>query len=359
MVMSAPAFSIRILERYPHVTIIHHVEPDRTVWGSRNRRVLRKVADKWDEVFQFPFRPPRDLFEITRLSARASRADKCNLFVNSQGRVLGIRDGAVYAYRPNRGLEELFRIQGDTVLNRAMCEDSEGWSYFGEYFRNPHRGPVRIYRVAPELDLWEIAQEFHTGSIRHVHAVHRDPFDESALWVTVGDYEGECHLYRTNDRFDSMNKYGDGSQTFRAVNLLFTETHVSWITDSHLEQNRACRLERSSGKLEVGQKIPCSGWYATSTEDGLHVAFTTVEKGPAIQSDESSILVSQDGFQWDVAATFKKDFWRPFSVFKYGILSCPSGRLRSDDFYISGEGLVGLDGMSLRIRIQESTESTL
>jgi predicted dehydrogenase len=112
------------------------------------------------------------LFEFTRLSARASRADKCNVFVNSKGAVLGIRDGVVYAMGAGRTLVELFRIQGDTVLHRALCEDGEGWTHLGEYFQNPHRGPVRIYRVSPDLDDWEVAQEFHAGSIRHVHALH-------------------------------------------------------------------------------------------------------------------------------------------------------------------------------------------
>ena len=89
-------------------------------------------------------------------------------------------------------------------------------------------------------------------------------------------------------------------------------------------------------------------------KEGLTVAFTTVERGPAIKRNESSVLVSRDAFHWEEVFAFKKDFWRPVQVFKYGVISCPSGDMSLHDFWISGEGLVGLDGCSLRVGIGEN-----
>ena len=210
---------------------------------------------------------------------------------------------------------------------------------------------MRVWKAAPDLSRIEVAYEFSSKTLRHVHAVHSDPHNPGNFWITVGDADGECYFYRTSDRFNSVERFGQGTQTWRAVGLLFTADHLCWITDSHTEPNLACRMKRSDGSLEVGQAIDCSGWYSTATREGWYVAFTTVEKGPAIRSDLASVLVSLDGFSWQVAGAFKKDFLRPMKVFKYGVLSCPSGDLSLEEFYLSGEGLVGLDGKSLKVRI--------
>ena len=111
-------------------------------------------------------------------------------------------------------------------------------------------------------------------------------------------------------------------------------------------------MDRKSGNIEVGQKIDCSGWYGCTTVENKHISFTTVERGPAILRDESSILISDDAFNWQEIYTFKKDRHKPYNIFKYGVISCPSGNMSLRDFYISGEGLVGLDGTTLQLRIE-------
>jgi len=347
-----PEYRWVVLESLPQVSIVHHVERDGTAWATAGRRILRRrPGQSWERLTRFPFRVPRDLFGWSRPTIRASRAEKCNVFVNSRGLVLAIRSGEAFALRPGGKLAPLFPIQGDCVLHGGICEDREGWTYVGEYFQNVRRGPVRIWRVAPGLDGHEVAHEFPVGDVRHVHGVFRDPYDEAALWATVGDYVNECYLVRTRDRFASVERFGDGTQTWRAVNLYFTPDHVCWLTDSHLEQNYACRMDRRSGQLEKGQAIACSAWFGLTTSDGLHISFTTVERGPGIQRNESSVLASSDGFHWTEIACFRKDAWRPVRVFKYGVISCPTGTMPSSEFYISGEGLVGLDGTSRRVGI--------
>lgn len=343
---------IEILETFPGVNLIHHRSPDGTLWGTSNRRIRRRrPGEGWGEISRFPFQGPRDLLTATRLSARAARVDQSNLYVNLHGNILGIRGGSVFRIEEGSTPFPLGSIQGDSILRRGIGEDSEGALFFGEYFQNRERGLVRIWRVDPELQSMTVAYEFAAGILRHVHGVHADPFDPTAFWVTVGDRDGECFLYRTRDEFRTLERFGDGTQSWRAVSLLFTADHVCWITDSHTQPNVACRMRRSNGALETGQSIDCSGWYATATTDGWYVAFTTVEKGPAIGSDEASILVSRDAFNWKKVGGFRKDFWRPMRVFKYGVISCPSGELSLDDFPLSGEGLIGLDGRSLRVRI--------
>jgi hypothetical protein len=325
------------------------------VFGTRGRNIVtRGDSSLWRTVARFPVTLPRDMFSWPRMAQRAARADKCNVFVNSNGRVLGIRAGRVYRLEAGK-MVPLIQIQGDSVLHGGLCEDQAGCTYFGEYFMNPDRAPVRIWRIDPEMSVAEVAYEFSAGSIRHVHGVFRDPFDPDALWATVGDANSECRIVQTRDRFATVRAYGDGTQMWRAVAIHFTPEHITWITDSPDVQNYACRMDRRTGSLELGQKIDCPAWYGTATSEGILIAFTTVERGPGVQSNQSRVLVSTDAFRWQEVMAFRKDIYRPVQVFKYGVISCPSGRMSMNDVWISGEGLVGLDGSSMRLRIRCET----
>ena len=344
--------SILIAGHEPSLTIAQHLCPDGTLWATRGRKIVRgSPAAGWKTVAAFPRCYPRDFFAWPRLAQRAARADKCNVFTNSAGNTFGIRGGSVYRIQPG-AVHLLGSIRGDSVLHRGISEDSEGRAWFGEYFMNPERLPVRIFTVDPDVRNLSIAYEFPAKSIRHIHGVYRDPFQPSAFWVAVGDFAGECHILETRDRFKTLRQFGNGTQLWRAVALYFTPSHVCWLSDSNLEQNYACRMDRATGELEVGQPIDCPGWYGATTREGISVGFTTVETGPGVKRNQSSVLVSCDAFHWHEAMTFEKDPWRPVRVFKYGVISCPSGVLSNEQFWISGEGLVGLDGATLTLEIR-------
>ncbi len=333
--------------------ILHQRQADGTLWGTRGRRIVVKApSGTWREIARLPFAWRRDSLALNRPAARALRADKSNVFVNSHSRLLAIRSSVVYRIQPDEAPIPLFRIQGDSVLHGGICEDAQGWTYIGEYFMNPARAAVRIWRINPGLDGWEIAHEFPAGSIRHVHGIYRDPFDEQALWVTSGDGAGECFLFRTRDRFQTLEAFGDGSQASRAVRLFFTPGHVCWLTDSQLETNHAVRMAREGGSLEWGESLAAPAWYGTTTIDGTHVAFTTVEPGPAVRRTSAAVLVSADAFHWHELHSFEKDLWRPMKLFKYGVISCAAGPMELSHLFISGEGLKGLDGISARLQIE-------
>ncbi len=340
-------------ERMTEATILHHVDLEGRLYATKGRKILiGEPGGRWAKTAVFPPAFPRDLFGFSRPTARAMRADKANLYVNEASRVMAIRAGQVYALKASGRLKSLFRIQGDSVLHGGICEDQAGWAYFGEYFMNPGRGEVQIYRLDPSLEKWEIAHTFAAGEVRHIHGVYRDPYDPEALWVTSGDAMGECYLYRTRDRFNTIERIGEGTQLWRAVRLFFTAEAVCWLTDSQLEQNHSCRWDRKTMQLTLGQTLDAPAWYGSTTKEGLHLAFTTVEPGPSVRRNSAGIFASRDGFHWDEIYHFEKDFWRPMKLFKYGVVSCPSGVMSQGRFYISGEGLRGLDGISASLQIE-------
>lgn len=343
---------IQIIEKYPEITIIHHRQKNGTLWATSGRKILYRNSNSgWLLFNKFPISYPRDLFSFSRPASRAMRSDKSNIYVNAKNSVIGIRGNKVYSIEEKKQPKELLQINGDSVLHGGICEDAEGNIFFGEYFMNPNRIPVIIWKVSADLTHWESVFSFPEGSARHVHGIYPDPYESGIFWVTVGDFENECYFYKFDQEFNLVEKYGDGTQLWRAVRIFFTEEHILWLTDSNLDQNYACRMNRDTQEIEIGQKIDASAWYGSKTEDGIFVAFTTVEPGSGIKTSYSSLLTSKDGFKWSDAARFKKDSWRPMKLFKYGVISCPSGVFKSDEFFISGEGLQGFDGISMKIKI--------
>lgn len=347
---------LQVLRRDKQAVIVHHAD-ERGAWATCDRKILYQPAgtSDWETIGFFPFAAPRDLFAWSRSTKRATRVDKCNLFPTRDGRLLGIRAGMVYEIE-NSVSSPIFSIQGDCVLHRGIAESSEGNIYFGEYFRNPKRVSVHIWRVSPDLNEYGIAYTFKSGTIRHVHGVYRDPCRQDRLWITVGDFKGECYFLIADAEFQKVQWIGDGTQMWRAVGLLFSDNSVFWLTDSHLEQNHIVSLDRETLQITIHGDVESSSWYCAQTADNVFLAATTVEEGPGVKTNKASLMASRDGINWKTLTSFKKDSL-PMVPFKYGIISFPSGNFSSNYFWISGEALVGLDGCSLLCSLEQSEET--
>lgn len=339
------------------VVTVHHVT-DEGIWASKGRAVLHAdgPGQPWKRIATFPLAPPKDYASIGRLAARLLRSEKCNVYPTREGKLLGIRKGCVYSLLEPGGAppRPLFQINGDCVMPRAIAEDGQGNLYFGEYFGNPDRGPVRIWRVDPTLESFGIAYSFPPGTTRHIHAVHMDPFMPNRIWVTMGDFQDECYLAYTENAFTSVHLLGDGSQLWRLVGVIFQEDRLCWLTDTHIEQNHCVAMDRSSQRITLHGERDSSSWYMAETTDGLYLATTTVELGAGIKTDEARVLASEDGLEWEAVVSFRKDPY-PMTGFGFGSLSLPSGEFSSESFWISGEGLKGLDGRAQACGLDKSS----
>jgi hypothetical protein len=322
-------------------TLVHHLDSSLAL-TSKGRTVCAHVAGGIARRVRLPFQFPRDLAFGFRILERLLRADKC-LVVPHAGSVIIIRGGHVYRWC--KELKMLGKIQGDCPLHASSCIGSSGALYFGEYFMNPERGPVKILKLEPGADQIFAAHVFPAGQIRHVHGIYKDPYHQGRLWVTVGDNDGECYLHWTDDEFVTLNRVGDGSQQWRAVGLVFTSEKVIWGTDSPHQPNYFVSLDRHSGRLELGQPVDGTVWYAGTTSDGVFFASSSVEKGPGVTTDQARVYLSRDGVRWESRATFTKDAL-PMPLFKWGTISFPSGSFPSNRIWISGEALCRLDGVS-------------
>jgi len=331
----------------PDATIIHFLDSESVIF-SKGRRVTHVTRHGIVRI-RLPFCFPRDLCFGFRLAERLLRADKC-LCHPFRGGVVVIRGGIVY-YWTHCESRRLGGIAGDTPLHRSACIGVSGSLYFGEYFMNPDRGEVKIWRVTGEAPTLEVAWRFSPGALRHVHGIYEDPFVPQRIWVTVGDLCGECYFYFTDDEFASIHRIGDGSQLWRAVGLMFSESHLLWGTDSPSMPNAFMAMCRETGQVTRMQEVDGTVWYAGRTLDGWYFASSSVENGLGVTTDQARVWLSRDGFKWTCAASFRKD-WLPMPLFKWGTISFPAGYFPLESLWIFGEAIQGLDGRSMLLRVR-------
>lgn len=330
-------------------TLIHYVDDLKTIY-SINREIHVFEGNNAKISFKLPFIFPRDVHLNQRVIERLTRADKCLIFPVNDSLII-IRGGNIYRW--NKSLEILGRLKGDCPLHNSSAKSSTGNHYVGEYFLNKNRERVNIFQITNNATDINVIYSFSAGEIRHIHGIFRDPFMANRLWVTVGDENGECFIFYSDDEFETIHRIGDGTQIWRAVTLFFTDNYICWGTDSPYIQNHFVRMDRQTSKLEIGQKVPGTIWYGGTTTDGVHFASSAVEKGDFITESHAIVWKSMDGWNWEISKKFKKDLF-PMPLFKWGTISFPGGSYHSDNVWISGEALIGLDGKSERIDLSIS-----
>lgn len=203
-----------------------------------------------------------------------------------------------------------------------LCLGAGGDLLFGEYFSNESRQAVHIYRSSDGGRSFGIAHEFPTGTIRHVHGVFHDPFI-GALWITTGDTDAESGIWVMQDNFKSLERKLGGSQQTRAVQLLFTATHVYFGSDTPLEKNFIYRLHKETGYVERLQEVESSVFWGCKVGNCLFFS-TAVEPSRVNTSCYACIWGSPDGVNWKCIAKCQKDIW-PMKLFQYGQIYFPAG----------------------------------
>ena len=232
------------------------------------------------------------------------------------------------------------------VLRAACAQNQKGEVFFGEYFSNQGRGPMHIYRLAPEGEKLELAYTFPAGSIRHIHGIYFDIFS-GCLWCVTGDREGECRILRTSDGFNNIETVGEGDESWRCVSLLFTKESVYYASDAEFNQNHIYSLDRRTGERKIVAEIDGPVYYSQKVGDDLFFA-VTAELCPSQTEPSASVWnVAKDGTCSRVAS-FRKDFL-PVSYFMPGTLHFPLGPGASDGLVFQAVGLKGMDGETFRL----------
>ena len=279
----------------------------------------------------------------SRLLHRLVRGGIHGVVVLSGGKRLCIGPG-VLAAAPAGGdvYEPTFRIRrGSRPLN--VCVASDGKIYWGEYFDNRRRGEVYIYCSDDAGISWDVCHAFPANSVRHVHRIVFDRYDDSIL-VCTGDENNECGIYRTADSFRTLDLLGSGRQIYRTTTLIPATDCILYATDAPLEQNYIMRLERGSDKPVRVHELP--GPVISSSKIQEKLVVSVMAEG-ALENAE--LWASADFEKWERITSFRKDRW-PERYFQYGACFLPEGEAQGPHLFCTPVAVRGFDQMMVRWR---------
>ena len=297
--------------------IVHYIGPR----GYASRKGVIYCSENggptWRPLARLPLTFPQRVKSSGRLQRR--------LWRSAVHHVAPLSDGAlvVFAYRAIYRTDAAGRCIGMSALrgSRPLCVCVErDVVYYGEYRANREGSPAHVLASLDRGATWKPVHRFL--GVRHVHGVFTDPYDE-ALWITTGDSDDAAGIWRTRNRFETIERVAGGSQQTRAVQLLFTGTHVYFGSDAPAGVNHIYRLRRADGAIERLQKVEGPVYYGCRT--GGRLFFSTACEPPTMRGTRDvAVWSSADGSRWRRLAVFRKDRW-PARLFQHGHVLFPAG----------------------------------
>jgi hypothetical protein len=228
-------------------------------------------------------------------------------------------------------IPELKRIQ---PLARGLCTSKLGIIYVGDYSQNHDRDEVKIYR-SDNGKRFVTAYNFGKKSVRHIHAIIADTFNNNRLWVLTGDNNDESHFYFTDDDFKSIHKFLSVGQISRAADLLIENDEILWGTDSPFQQNFIVKTSlQNPYAYEKISPLPGPVYYTSQNAAGGIYFGTTAEPGPASENKIARIFALYDKKTCNEIHNCRRDF-----IPQHGIIYFPAGILPENYIVFSQRGL--------------------
>lgn len=271
----------------------------------------------WAPFALLPLSPAGRLKSAGRLARRLWRATVYHVVPLSDGALVVFGHRAIFRIDPDGHCAGSAELRGSRPL--CVCADRDV-VYYGEYRANPERTPVHVWASSDKGATWCPVYRFRR--VRHVHGVFADPYDD-ALWITTGDTDEEAGLWRTRDRFGTVERVAGGSQQTRVVQLLFTPRHVYFGSDAPDEVNHLYRLHRAGGTIERLQEVKGPVYYGCQAGGRLFFS-TACESATLPVTRDVTVWSSADGERWERFAVFRKDRW-PTPLFQHGQVLFPGG----------------------------------
>jgi hypothetical protein len=308
---------------------------DKILYAARGYSLLSADVTKFPLEWKFVARhlPPwwRNLTATFSLTFRLVRDGFHALCVLPSGDLIAAVPGAIVTLSSG---ETEFRVthkikRGTRPLH--ICTVPNGDVYWGEYFDNPEREEVHIYKSSDRGQSWRVAYTFPAGTIRHVHNIIYDRW-KKCLWILTGDNGNECRILRASCNLENVEIVMSGNQQARSVALVPTENGLYFSSDTPLEKNHIYCLDRND-KLTALADLPSSSIYGCRANGAMF--FSTMVEPSEINREQSVRLFgSNDGERWTRQASWKKDRWQ-MGLFQYGNAALPDGENDTDLLAVS------------------------
>ena len=263
------------------------------------------------------------------LSKRALRIGFHDM-VSFNGGLVGVQNKSIVwkAAESNKFIQVFSEFRGSRPL-KLFKHPVDNTLYFGEYFGNPERSEVYIYKSDNAID-WEVAWTFPAGSIRHVHGIHWDSY-RNGIWVLTGDSDKESGLWFSDDNFNTLELITSGTQRARAVEIIPIKEGLLVPMDSPLQENFINLFSLDSKSYTAVCSLPGSAFHAIYT-NRLYLVSTVTEPSEVNKVDYASVWASLDGVKWKEITRFDRD-WIPVKyqfIGRYAEVFFPSGEYTSN-----------------------------
>jgi hypothetical protein len=313
---TSSGLSLTCMARFPNTRVL--AWDGDVLYASRGYRLLRccpaEAPIRWEEVARFAPVWWRKLTSVSRLGFRLMRDGFHALVVLPTGELVAALPGAIATLRPG---ERVFRTthvlqRGTRPLNIAAAPD--GRVFWGEYFDNRRRDAVYLYGSDDRGASWKVVHSFEENSIRHVHNIVYDHW-EDCFWVLTGDVGAECRILRASLDWSRIDSMIAGNQQARAVAAVPRKDGLYFASDTPLEQNYIYKLDRA-GELAQLAEIHASVLCGCAVGDA--VFFTTMVEPSAVNLDRSVGVYGSDGnAAWASLQSWQKDGWSE-KLFQHG-----------------------------------------
>jgi hypothetical protein len=283
--------------------VVQEFDSKGNLWAARGLLVysLKNGENKFRKVSRVPSGFTYFWLNNFTVIRRITLRPECiELTINDNGHLFAFSSGRMWQCSGNGvGFLESFKLPnfglrvGRGIMSTGILWKNGHGLLFGEYFNNPERKEVRIYKYDYTDKHWGIVHEFQSGEIRHIHALQLDPYT-GKLWICTGDEDSEAMIGWSDDGYRNINSIGRGSQTWRACQLVFTDEAVYWGADTGSEDLAGIyRWDKKSGELKRLLKTDGAIFFGTRLSNG-NIVMSTDREGFPNEKDEITKLIIID-----------------------------------------------------------------
>ncbi len=221
------------------------------------------------------------------------------LTVDASKRICAFSSGYMFHYDANNGSQFIKTLKlphygigiGRGIMSTGLLNANDNSIYIGEYFRNEGRTSVNIFQSWDFGRTWNLAYQFAAGQIRHIHAMQKDPYT-GTLWVCTGDEDAESMIAFSEDQFKTIQVIGQGSQTWRTCQLVFTEQAIYWGTDTgDGELSGIYRWDKETRETTKLHAVPGAIFFGTKLRNGNLIMSTDRENFPNENDDKARMYI--------------------------------------------------------------------
>lgn len=332
--MDFPPSRMDVLHRIPN-TLVHSWNEEGLVVSRKNTFYLIPdlSSPRLDYLGQIPWSWRQWPCHL-RIIDRALKQGILQVHRSGSGFWLVANGHHLWRIDPNGKTTPVPRFSATRPMNRGICDGEGGYTYIAEYVSNRDRTiPIHVFR-SRDLLHFEVAWEFESGQVRHVHALIPD-LDGSRIWILTGDHDNESNIYYTDDAFSTLELFLNEGQRTRATDLLLTDEALIWGMDSPLEQSFILTANRGPSRVSRNLcPLPGPVYYSMRNAAGGLYLGTTVEPGPAVIDDCGRIFANCKAGKWSEIHCRRND-----RSPQYGIFYFPKGTLPENYLVFSQRAL--------------------